>query len=130
MLLICFYFNKKKYYLSLTIYLSGFREGPEGADPAVPVRAGEPEPGAGPGRGAQLPVRAGQRHGHQGPRVLPQHHPEDEGRVVQPGRWDADNGQYKYLKNVSIHFLVRFKYVSRKLEFGLGRNVNYEEFKW
>ena len=49
------------------------------------------------------------------------------------GEWYNQEGRTQTVqvpKNVSIHFLVRFKYVSRKLEFGLGRNVNYEDFKW
>ena len=69
----------------MTSIFLGFRQGPEGADPAVPVWPGQPQPGAGPEHRDQLPGGAGQPGPGQGPRVLPRHHPEDEGRVVQPG---------------------------------------------
>ena len=69
------------------IYIPGIRQGPKGVDPAVPVRSCQSQPGQGPKHCDQLPGGAGQPGPGQGPHVLPRHHPEDEGRVVQSRGW-------------------------------------------
>ena len=69
----------------MKIYIPGIRQGSEGVDPAIPVWPGQPQCGEGPEHCDQLPGGSGQQRPGQGPHVLPGHHPEDEGRVVQPG---------------------------------------------
>ena len=65
--------------------MSGLPEGQEGVDPAISLRPGQSQRGQGPEGGPQLSVGPGRQPGQERPNVLPQHHPEDEGRVVQPG---------------------------------------------